>query len=338
MATMIERYDSREATEGVESPSVDLIYMVTGTEDDLVVRGLVETTIPAIYLGLVFQTYHIAHQGGGVWEVSVRYGKQEPRDTGDSSFSFDTGGGTTHITQSLATIGSYAPPGKTAPNFQGAIGVTTDSVEGTDITVPIYHFTETHYIPISQVTPGYKTTLFVLTGRVNAGVFKGFAAGEVLFLGASGSQRGQDDWEITFRFAASPNVSGLAVGPITGISNAAGNISGCATPMRKISTCSSNSRSPPTWKRFIPTAISRDWESERSRWAMPGKKCRPVSGWRFRPKPTTRSSTRCVPSDRSSTTLRSSRATSGDRRASSGFVIRRAATSRATVSWPCVVP
>ena len=67
------------------------------------------------------------------------------------------------------------------------------------------------------MTPGYKTTLFVLTGRVNAGVFKGFAAGEVLFLGASGSQRGQDDWEITFRFAASPNVSGLAVGPITGI-------------------------------------------------------------------------------------------------------------------------
>ena len=151
MATMIERYDSREATEGVESPSVDVIYMVTGTEDDLVVRGLVETTIPAIYLGPVCQTYHIAHQGGGVWEVSVRYGRQEPQDTGDSSFSFDTGGGTTHITQSLATIGSYAPPGKTAPNFQGAIGVTTDSVEGTDITVPIYHFTETHYITAGVV-------------------------------------------------------------------------------------------------------------------------------------------------------------------------------------------
>ena len=41
--------------------------------------------------------------------------------------------------------------------------------------------------------------------------------GEVLFLGASGSQRGEDDWEITFRFAASPNVTGLTVGPITGI-------------------------------------------------------------------------------------------------------------------------
>lgn len=59
--------------------------------------------------------------------------------------------------------------------------------------------------------------LFYLTGRVNHAPFKGFAAGEVLFLGASGSQRGQEDWEVTFSFAASPNVTGLAVGQITGI-------------------------------------------------------------------------------------------------------------------------
>ncbi len=41
--------------------------------------------------------------------------------------------------------------------------------------------------------------------------------GEVLFLGASGSKRGSDDWEITFRFAASPNKTGLTVGDIVNI-------------------------------------------------------------------------------------------------------------------------
>jgi hypothetical protein len=181
------------------------------------VRALVEATIPAIYAGLVFQNYRIAHQGSGLWEVSVRYGKLEPKEPGESSFSFDTGGGTTHITQSLATVNSYAPAGETPPDFKGAIGVNNDSVEGTDITIPVYNFKETHYIPVALVTPAYKAILFYLTGKVNAAPFKGFAPGEVLFQGASGSQRGQEDWEITFSFAASPNAVGLTMGDITGI-------------------------------------------------------------------------------------------------------------------------
>ncbi len=216
MATISERYDNRESTEGVDSPSVDLVYVVEGTEDDAIVRALVETTIPALYAGLVFQSYHINHEGGGVWEVSARYGKHEPRETGESSFSFDTGGVTAHITQSLATTSRHAPSG-TAPDCQGAIGVTSDSVEGADVTVPVYNFSETHYLADSVVTGAYKVALFQLTGRVNGAPFKGFAAGEVLFLGASGAKRGSEDWEITFRFAASPNVTGLSIGPLTGI-------------------------------------------------------------------------------------------------------------------------
>lgn len=215
--TITEKFDSREITEGIESPSVDLIYIVEGTEDDAAVRLTVEATIPAFFDGLAFQQYHIKHVGRGIWEVSARYGKLEPKDTNQSTFSFDTGGGTTHITQSLQTPGKHAPPGKVAPDFKGAIGVTTDSVEGTDITIPVYNFTETHYIPIANVTGAYKATLFALTGRVNDDTFKGFEAGEVLFMGASGALRREDDWEITFRFAASPNINGLAMGGIAGI-------------------------------------------------------------------------------------------------------------------------
>ena len=215
--TINEKFDSRPATSGIESPSVDLLYVVQGTDDDSVVKSTVDATIPAIYQGLVFQSYTIDPLGGGVWEVSVRYGKKEPKETGDSSFSFDTGGGTQHITQSLSTVSSHAPPGKTTPDFKGAIGVSDDRVNGADITVPVYQFAETHYIAVASVTQAYKATLFSLTGKVNNGTFRGFSAGEVLFLGASGSQRGKDDWEITFRLAASPNVTGLTVGDITGI-------------------------------------------------------------------------------------------------------------------------
>jgi len=217
MPKIIERFDSRETTVGIDNPSVELLYVVVGTENDAEVRTLVETTIPAFYAGLAFQSYHISHQGGGLWEVSVRYGKKEPKRTGESSFSFDTGGGTVHITQSLRTVAKYAPPGEEPPDYKGAIGVSNDAVQGTDITIPTYNFKETHYLPVDLVTPEYKSVIFYLTGKVNDAPFRGFAPGEVLFLGASGSQRGTEDWEITFSFSASPNATELTIGDITGI-------------------------------------------------------------------------------------------------------------------------
>jgi hypothetical protein len=217
MATIHERYDSRETTVSFDRPAAELLYWVEGTESDLAVKTLVEATIPAIYAGLVYQEYRIYHRGGGLWDVSVRYGSREQNEVGTSNFSFETGGGTQHITQSLETLQKKAPPDITAPDFQGAIGVTGDAIEGTDIVVPVYTFTETHYIANSAVTGAYKAALFALTGRVNGATFRGFEAGEVLFLGASGSKRGAEDWEITFRFAASPNVTGIEIGEITGI-------------------------------------------------------------------------------------------------------------------------
>ena len=83
--------------------------------------------------------------------------------------------------------------------------------------MPVYNFSETHTIDDADVTPAYKATLFALTGRVNSAAFKGFAAGEVLFGGAAGTKRGEDDWEIAFRFAANPNRTGITIGDIAGI-------------------------------------------------------------------------------------------------------------------------
>lgn len=213
--TVEEKWDSRETTLG-EDASVDLRFIVRGTDDDVTAHANLLAFAPVLYGGLIRQTSHIERIAEFAWEGSVRYGLLEPPETGDSSFSFDTGGGTQHITQSLATVGAYSASGP-PPNFRGAIGVTSDSVEGVDVTVPVYNFSETHYIDAALVTGAYKATLFYLTGTVNNAPFRGFAAGEVLFLGASGSKRGQEDWEISYRFAASPNVTGLVVGTMTGI-------------------------------------------------------------------------------------------------------------------------
>jgi len=217
--SIAETPTSRSATEGVDNnASATLEYIVQGTDDDAVVHAQVQATIPAFYRGLSFQSYsidpvHVDETDAiGYWDVSAQYGVKDPKE---STYTFDTGGGTQHITQSLQTKGSYPAPGFGAPNFGGAIGVTHDDVEGVDITVPVYNFSETHYIDDALVTDAYKGTLFFLTGKTNQAAFRNFAVGEVLFLGASGTKRGKDDWEITFKFAASPNVTNLQIGPIT---------------------------------------------------------------------------------------------------------------------------
>ncbi len=235
--TVAEKYDSRQSTTGSNAQAT-LTYIASGSDDDLAIKSAVESFAPETYDGLPRQSVQIEPISEEYWDASVRYadsssssstsGAPDP-GSGEYTYSFDTMGGTQHITQSLDTVGSYADSSiPSAPDFNGAIGVSNTNgnaeVQGVDITVPIYNFSETHYLTVEQVTPEYKGTLFQLTGKVNNATFRGLAAGECLFLGASGTLHGTEtdtettgDWEITYRFAASPNKTGITIGSISGI-------------------------------------------------------------------------------------------------------------------------
>jgi len=227
--TVEERDTSRTITSGA-NPAVELRFVVRGTggdvQNDEGALAALEDDAPADFLSLPRRDVRIEPSGPGLWDGEASYApvqdESEPPQQGESVFTFDTGGGTQHITQSLATVSTHAAPGQTAPSFQGAIGVTADSVEGVDIVVPVFQFTETHVLPDSMVTDTYKMVLMAFTGKVNSDTFRSFPAGQVLFLGAAGSKRGapsgDGDWEITFRFAVSVNLSNITIGPITGIS------------------------------------------------------------------------------------------------------------------------
>jgi len=203
----------------------ELKYVAMGSSDDVEVRSQAESQLPTAYDGVGNRRIRVepVDSNHGLWEVTASYrtneSQQESPQAGDSSYAFDTTGGTQRITQSKQTVSGYGAPGIPAiPDFDEAIGVTEDGVEGVDVTIPVFSYTETHFIPAASVTSGYVNTLFQLTGKVNASGFKGFAAGEMLFLGASGAKRASEDfWEITYRFACSANATGLSVGPITGI-------------------------------------------------------------------------------------------------------------------------
>lgn len=214
-----EKSRSRSQTIGPDG-SVELMYGFYGDEDDAVVRLATEAALPAFYAGLVFQDYRLEPLGAGFWDITARYGKRAPLladEPSSLSWSFDTTGGTQRITQSLETVASYAPEGDEAPDFHGAIGVNGDRIEGAEIPVPDLQLTITARFSAARVTLEYLATLYRMKATVNNAIWKGFPKGELLFLGAIGSQRGSEDPEISFKFLGSANQNNLTVGDIAGI-------------------------------------------------------------------------------------------------------------------------
>ena len=224
-------------------------YKVFGTTDDTVVHAEANAYITGSLRGwqypgqpnvqLLAESYSVSYLGDNAWQVTIAYEKagaddDDQRDPLKRSRSFDTSGGSQHITQAaggtVTTSGGTTvtsgterryPPG-TAPSMNSAIGVDGSSVNGVDIVTPALTWTETYDVPHQYVTANYIKSIAALTGTVNNGGFRTFAAGEVLFMGCSGSQewddqRGNGPWTLSYKFVASPNVTEQTIGDITGI-------------------------------------------------------------------------------------------------------------------------
>lgn len=223
--TVAEKYNSPRITTG-QGGSIEVLYFAQGSDDYEEVLTAVEAEAGTSVAGLPRQSVRIEPVGPALWDAEVVYSAAPPPsgsvppEIGESEISGDTSGGTQRITQSRQTIDSFAPVGVTPPDFRGAIGVGKDNVEGADIVVPVFQFAETHFLPDATFTPAFRGNLFALTGRTNDAIFRTFAEGEVLFLGASWARRSGPDgfyWSVTYRFSASQNATGIVVGDITGI-------------------------------------------------------------------------------------------------------------------------
>lgn len=216
--SIYEAYPSRKTQMG-ERPTVDLVYHVEGTRDDLTVKAFVRAYAPATYDGLYQGTISIDETAPEHWECTVRYETTKPPERNDYEWSFDTTGGKTKITQSKATIASYAPAGEVAANHKGAIGVTDDGVEGCEIVTPEFKWSETWQFARADVDWTYAQTVMGLTGKTNDATFRGFAAGAVLFLGARGGTSKKDPSlvELTFQFSANQSADDQTIGDITGV-------------------------------------------------------------------------------------------------------------------------
>ena len=144
-----------------------------------------------------------------------------------SDYSFDTTGGSAHISNALKWLGSARPDGDAVVDNGGVIGPREDgSADGVDVVTPTMAFTIGVSLPQSWFDAAYRATIADATGAINAGAWNGFEAGCVLFRGVSarvvwinwtdafGNARRDWYWRASYSFQASPAVT-MQVGSAT---------------------------------------------------------------------------------------------------------------------------
>jgi hypothetical protein len=234
--TWIEDGDSRQATivrRGKNATSTyTKSYKVFGTKDDVELHAAINSRLSSSEYGwqypgvedaqLWVEQYSVSYLGDDAWQVTVNYEKKGAEPTTENplkrSRSFDTTGGTQHITQASGerAYGTGAPP------QQNTIAVDENGVNGVDIVVPQLQWTENYDVPNAYVTSSYIRGVAAVTGTTNSSSFRGFEAGEVLFIGCSGNQewddqKGRGPWSLSYRFVASKNVTNQTMGSVSGI-------------------------------------------------------------------------------------------------------------------------
>jgi hypothetical protein len=230
----VEDGDSRQATivrKGRKAQSTyTKSYKIFGTADDVTLHTAINAEITANgkywqYPGapgvlLMAESYSVSFLGDNAWQLTITYTKDGAEDGAEPlkrARSFDTTGGTQHMTQAFAET-KYG----TGPGQKNAIGVDSNGVNGVDVVVPQLQWQESYDVPNSYVTSTWIRSVSGVTGTTNKSNFRGFEPGEVLFVGCSGSQewddqKGKGPWSLSYRFVASKNVTGETIGDISGV-------------------------------------------------------------------------------------------------------------------------
>lgn len=201
-------------------------YFVRGTDDDseaiFSVRN--STVVPTIWDGLPQRSVVVEPLSDQLWEANVNYSKSEgggggpDPPTGSITYSFETGAENVHVTHSLQTVHRYVQSGSPHDYKQGMNVQDDGSYEGTDILMPVSTFSYTFKFAAGLVTEAYIRSVEAAVATWNSVEWRARPAGEVLLMGVSGSQGTSETPSIQFRFKRQPNVSGLTIGDISGIS------------------------------------------------------------------------------------------------------------------------
>jgi hypothetical protein len=224
-----ENHRSREFTISGNGSAV-LRYDIDNTYDEDEVVEEILRLAPVEFMGYVRQSAHATAENDA-WSVDVTYGVGGSADMVGSvsvwrhEWHMRIGSQQAHRTHSLETTHKYVADGEPT-DTHNAIGVSDEGktlhIDGVDMDVSTFDWSETLYVPTSHFNASYVNNLFVQRGRVNSHAFRGpggiaFEPGEVLCLDISAEPHGLKLVAVHFDFSASPNVTDLKIGGITNI-------------------------------------------------------------------------------------------------------------------------
>jgi len=113
----------------------DVPYFVfeAASEDDAI--AAVYNSSPSVFMWMQRESVAVEERiNEDTFKVIARYEKQDQEEEiPPAVYTFDTGGGTQHITQSIETVNRYPAD---APDYKGAIGYDGENVAGVDIAQP----------------------------------------------------------------------------------------------------------------------------------------------------------------------------------------------------------
>lgn len=192
-------------------------------DENTVANYAASLTAPLVLspVGILYrQDIRVTPGGHLAYHVTVPYGERK-NESGSLSFSFDTTGGTVRIYSGKSHAASF--PNEAPPEHdphKGLIGVHGENVDGVDIAIPALKLTYSFRHPLGVVTESLARQLARMTGKTNSDVFRGFRPGEMLFLGATGSDGTDTEASVDYHFAASENFEGETIAGIANVNKA----------------------------------------------------------------------------------------------------------------------
>jgi len=141
----------------------------------------------------------LARGSAGVMKLIVTFGHPSRLVVSENEIEINALTDTLHIEQAIDA--THYP--SDINSVDKAIGVSEEKIEGVDIFVPKATYSET--MELDTFDDSYRDTLIDMVGTVNDDTFKGWAAGEVIFLGATVTKRGSGKFKLKFNFGVSFN-------------------------------------------------------------------------------------------------------------------------------------